>query len=374
MLRLQGEVALDGSGWESGLKKLESAGEHFAHHFKAIAASAFGFLAIEEAVRHTINFADELADTSARLGLSTDALQQFSHAARMTGADLESLTNFIEKLNIARVDPKKAGSFAKFGIDKPTEGGVDEIVRKISLAVQGKNAQDFDAELKDIGGKGAGKLIPMLKELEELAANAPVIPPQDLAAMKQLKDVFKELGTKLMSFLAPILSRIGIVILAVVDGFKALGEALSATFTQLRAALKGMSFKDFITGKGFKAFGEAFTYLGADFDRRLQENQDKTFERLNKRTEELTNPPTPDVEATEKAEKEKPEKAMRGKTGLAGDSLVRIGNFLGASQNPMERIATQHTHLLQRIASNTDHLKNETKPHQGGNGSGFGHL
>src|SRR5205807_1084371 len=135
-LRLQGEVALDGSGWEAGLKKLEAAGEHFAHHFKAIAASAFGFLAIEEAVRHTINFADELADTSARLGLSTDALQQFSHAARMTGADLEALTNFIEKLNIARVDPKKAGSFAKFGIDKPTEGGVDEIVRKISLAVQ----------------------------------------------------------------------------------------------------------------------------------------------------------------------------------------------------------------------------------------------
>lgn len=117
-LRITGQVDLDGSGWEKGLRKLDGVTEHATGHLKQLIVSAFGVGAIEEAIRRTIEFGEKIVDTSRRIGVGIEALQEFGFAARQNGSDLEALIAFIEHVNSSRSDPEKAGHFAKLGSGK----------------------------------------------------------------------------------------------------------------------------------------------------------------------------------------------------------------------------------------------------------------
>jgi hypothetical protein len=121
-LNLVGKVSLDGSGYEHGLKNLEHAVGHVTHTLKGLALEAFGIYGIEQAFQKTVEAAEKLVDTSRRLGVGIEALQEFGFAAKQNGADIEALTGFIEKLNATRINPKKFGSFAKLGITTPGKG------------------------------------------------------------------------------------------------------------------------------------------------------------------------------------------------------------------------------------------------------------
>src|SRR5690349_2584864 len=118
-LSLQASVSLDGSGFEAGLNKLEHGVEKVGETLKGLAVAAFGVYGIEQAIHKTIETADKLVDTSRRLGVSLEVLQELGYAARISGADIDTLTSFLEKLNSTRLDAKKFDSFAKLHITQP---------------------------------------------------------------------------------------------------------------------------------------------------------------------------------------------------------------------------------------------------------------
>ncbi len=143
--------------------------EKLGENFKALALEAFGLYSVEQAIQKTVEFADHLADTSIRLGIAVEDLQEFQFAAKQTGASVEQLTTFIEKLNASRFDPKKRASFAKFGIGEGElhTANVTELVAAVSSAMKGRNPQEFGFALRDVGGRGAGALVGMLQDIDD---------------------------------------------------------------------------------------------------------------------------------------------------------------------------------------------------------------
>ncbi len=361
-LRLTGEVALDGSGFEAGLNRVEKAGMHAFGRLKEAAVAAFGVYGIEEAIRKTVEFADKMADTATRLGIGVEALQELGFAAKQSGSDLEALTGFIEKLNTARIDPKKLGSFGKFGISQSDLQSLaaEDLIGKISQSVRGRNPQEFIGSLKDVGGKGAGNLIPMLKEdidaVREAARNAgAVMRTEQIASMKVAIDQIHLLSQVILAQLAP----------AVVF--------LAETFAMLtrRAQDAGSFWGDVTTNLGqidkkgwmevlkntinplnwFKddPFERAFAQAGARSAARLQEGDDDFENRIAALAKALSNPQHPDFESVMPEPKEK--RAARAKE--ASDSLIKVGNFLGQSRDPISSIEVQQLEMLRKIEYNT---------------------
>jgi hypothetical protein len=52
----------------------------------------------KELIMDTINFGGELMDTSAKLGINVEKLQQLQHLAKMNGIEFETLTGNISKM------------------------------------------------------------------------------------------------------------------------------------------------------------------------------------------------------------------------------------------------------------------------------------
>src|SRR6185369_687437 len=204
-LELKGSVSLDGSGWEAGLNKIE----HATNHIKNVIASAFGVAAIEEAIRRTVEYGSKITDTSRRVGVSIEALQELGFAAKQSGSDLEALTNFIERLNSARINPKKFGSFEKLGLDSAARNlPVEELIMKLSLNLRNRSSQEVIGPLRDIGGRGAGSLLPILKEnLDEVREAAhrlgAVMKTQDAVMLKFLADEMQILSQVITVSLGP---------------------------------------------------------------------------------------------------------------------------------------------------------------------------
>src|SRR5689334_11234672 len=112
------EVGLDGSGFESGMKKL---GASAGASLKGLVASAFGVYSIHQAISKTVESASELVDASQRLDIPIEQLQVLREAAKQAGADFAKLPAAFEKLNIAREkalqgDKKTLAAFARFGV------------------------------------------------------------------------------------------------------------------------------------------------------------------------------------------------------------------------------------------------------------------
>jgi hypothetical protein len=364
-LNLQGKVSLDGSGFEAGIEKM-------SHKLKEFALEAFGIYTVSEAIKKTVEYADDLVDTANRLGIGTKALQEFGFAARMTGAEMEKLTGFVEKLNTSRIDPKKFGAFAKLGISEGDLANlsVEDLMMKISGNVRGRSSQEIVGPLREIGGKGAGALIPMLKDdLDDLREKAhafgQVMEMEDLVQLKHLADEVKILSQMILIGLGP-------AIVFLMERFVEAGNEIRAAVAFYRKL-----FGSGVTGSDLKAAAApiaefrlpmksevdvwrkikaAISDAGKESDYELN-NQDEHFEEMQKKLlaaqKELEGiNAKPDFESV--IEKKKADKFNPLHPEIAqGDSLLRIGNFLGSGQSVIETIGHRHTHLLTQIERNT---------------------
>src|ERR1035441_7534707 len=104
-LKLIGEVALDGSGFERGLNAM-------AGSMKGFIVGAFGLYGVEEMLRKTMDTADELVNKAKRLDVAVEKLQLLKYAAKEGGSELETLAKGFENLDVAR---EKALSGSKEG-------------------------------------------------------------------------------------------------------------------------------------------------------------------------------------------------------------------------------------------------------------------
>jgi len=357
-LHLQGTVSLDGSGFEAGLKKLEQGAHRFGESLKELAVEAFGVYSVAASVHRTIEMADELLDMSRRLGIGAEALQEFGFAARQNGADLEKFAGFVEKLNSARIDPAKWDAFKKLGISQEAlrSARVEEIILQLSTSVRNRSSQEVIGPLREIGGRGAGELLPMLKEnLEEVREEArrlgQVMRTEDAVMLKYLADEMKILAQTVLVGLAPAIVFVVDKFMQFINVIKLVGTFLGSLFAtinlrNLLGAITGSAPMNFVRAIA-EQFQDAVIRSGLEFSENegAREEQKRKLLQIQRAMEKINE--HPDFQSVMPEEKTK-----KGRE-VYTDALLRVGNFLGAGRSGMEQIGERQVQLLTTIARHT---------------------
>lgn len=191
LFSLMAKLGLDIADFQSGIKRSQSLASGLAKDASSAAAgmakgwlaAAFGAGAIAANLKNAADRAGELADASARLGILPKTLQEFNAAALLAGANLEAVTAFFEKLAVAREEALSGSqqggnlkdAFAIFGVDTTMlqSAKLDDIAKKIARAFESGNQQALIGSLKELGGKGAGALVPSFTDgIDEAAESA----------------------------------------------------------------------------------------------------------------------------------------------------------------------------------------------------------
>lgn len=241
-LSIMARLGMDATGFQAGIKQAESASAGLSKslnsNLKGAIAGAFGTAAITAAAHKTIEYAGHIQDLSERLDVSTTALQEFEHAAMLTGSSLDEVASFFEKMNSAR-DEALAGneqmieSFARLGVNMTALRTLraEDIFKKIGGSVQAGNPQELIAALRQIGGRSGGSLIPAFKfGLDEAAKAASVISPEDIAALDEAGDKFAMIAHIITTQLAPALVLVADMISGLLSGIIQAGRFFGGMF------------------------------------------------------------------------------------------------------------------------------------------------
>ncbi len=348
-LKLIGEVALDGSGFERGLNKLGSAA---THNFKNLVAGAFGVYSISEAIHRTVESADELVTASKRLDLTVEKLQVMRQAAKESAVEFGKLETALDKVNLARSkalggDAAMIAAFARLGVsqdDLRNKTAGEIFTGPMAAAAKSTSAQDLTAAGSAIFGiRNFGMLLPVLKtDFEDLQAKmeklGSIMSTETAVAVKLLADEFGMLSNILAAQVAPSLVWFADKLLWAVGQIQAFGSFWGGfigslkipSFLDLFRPAKMREFADSV-GTGFLQGGfEGMKALAAN-DQMRGAMRDKVKEMADS----LLHPHAPD--AVEEAIKKTPRSYQP-----SGDALVAVGNFLGSGGNAINNIAEQH--------------------------------
>lgn len=182
LLSLIAEIGADIAPFMRGMAKTKEVavhtGKEIASETKKELAGAFSFAAVVGLGEKTISTASHIKDLSDRLEVSRDKLQEWIFAAKQSGSGEEAVTTFFEHLNEARQKALEGNedainSFQRLGVSVKDlkKLRTEEIAGRVANAVKGGDAQVLFPALKEVGGKGAGSLIPAMKEgIEEATA------------------------------------------------------------------------------------------------------------------------------------------------------------------------------------------------------------
>jgi hypothetical protein len=193
-----------------------------------------------------LNLGGQLTDLSARLGVSTTALQTWQYALKQNGGEIDDAVKFFEKLAVSRREAlegsdEKMASFAKFGVSKEMlqSGRLEDIGAQIGKSFEGgADPQQFMAELRDVGGRSAGELVAMFSQgFGQIAAEAQglgvVMSEQTVAALDTIGDRLDLLKTQFQTKLAPVFVFIAEQLMNAVNGLGMLGSGLKGYVSTL---------------------------------------------------------------------------------------------------------------------------------------------
>lgn len=222
MLSLKGFLGLDGSGWESGLRKAEKQSEKFmsgaskifgggfSGFVGAFAGGAFGGALsegigkLEEMLSRVQDKARDIKRGVAETGFDPQTYQRFANTLDATGSSGEAGARALEHIAEATEKIKKGeeGSgklvqqFAALGVS------LDDIKRKDYKQIffqiaDGMKEASLDAEkltaIKDLLGKGGIEMLPAFKlGFDSSSSNRGVISDVDLEKLDQLRKLQKE--------------------------------------------------------------------------------------------------------------------------------------------------------------------------------------
>jgi len=274
------KIGSENSALDTGLAKAKHAVEGFKEHasesFKEVGKELLGVFAVGaiiEGIHSLIEEFSQLADTASRLDTTAESLQRIAYAAKLSGTDLQTVTKGLEKVTITAQEALEgneglADAFEKLGINAASFIDLSPEEKLLALSKATEEAEHSSAELgrayKEVLGKAAGELLPLLKEgpegLKELFSSATVASNEAVAKLKEDGDKIEGVW---MSFKAAAVTAIGFVI----DSVQVLWAALNTIGTFL-AELPN----------GFKAATEA----ADDFSKEWFAKREKEKEARNK--------------------------------------------------------------------------------------------
>lgn len=358
------ETGLDGTGFERGLHSL---GHSATHNLKSLVAGAFGLYGIHQILHRTVESAEELINTSKRLGEVPEKLQVMRQAAKEGGLEFGKLAAAYDKVNIAREkalggNSKLMAAFGRFGISERDlrDKSAGELLRgAFRDAIKSKNPQDLDAPGAAIfGGRGFGSLIPVLtsdfEELEhKMTALGSIMSTETAVALKQMKDEFDLLSNIIVAQLAPAL--VGLVGF-IIDGIGKLKIAAGAAggFSAGMDRIRDRTDAAYNSGNGYwdglarsleALFSKQSLYdLGENtlsgaqpVEKEVNAAMKSLADHLKELADALKHPPKPTI-----AENLPSPTLKRGRSKeFSPDSLLAVGNFLGGAGRMIDSIAQQ---------------------------------
>lgn len=392
-LRLEGQLSLDGSGWQRGLNQAGTATKGFVsgtlNSLSGQIAAAFSTGAVIALAKKTVEYAGHINDLSDRLGVSTDYLQEMQFVMKQNGAEVDDLTKTFEKMGAARIkalsgaDGSAAAiaNFQTLGIKKEELKTISaqDMMDKIAASFKQIGNNDvLKTAFKEIGGKGAGLLVPSfisgIEDGRQSARDAGAVIGED--AIMQLDDIgdrFDQLSIRMMSGISP-------AILGFADAIEYLSNKLGQSQSVLGEVLGNVlaagevsSFGDrgLSVNKQLKKYGEQLKSRVAKGELTPEEAK-KRYAQADKNTEmsvglfdgvsqsysdtvKSQNARAAANETERKARIAERKKVQEGgvydeaESGLKkvrrkmpSDSLVGVGNFLGSGGNTITNIAQKH--------------------------------
>lgn len=213
------KLGLDGTNFESGLKKSQSMAKGVGKEITGTLAAMFAVDKIAQFGLSIVDAAGQIADLSARLGVSAEFLQEMQFAAKLSGASIEDVAGAVEKLSIARMkalsgDEKTIENFKKMGISMETirNLGAEDLFKALGEPfAAGMDPQKLIGPFRELAGKGAGALIPaMVSGLTDAAQQARelgiVIDTDVVDALDDVADRIDTLKSVFMSFGASVIA------------------------------------------------------------------------------------------------------------------------------------------------------------------------
>lgn len=184
-LRMIGELALNASGWYTGLDRAEKAGNAFGkrvsstleHHL----AAAFGGAMILHHAKEVMEYGAQIYNVSRALQVSKKDLQEFDYAAKESGASLEDIEKGFRALAKARTEALEGNSgkmkiFEAFGVPNGNlkMNSLADTFRAIGETIYKKNFGNNELGMtEEIFGRNAEAMLKIFKNgLAEASAEA----------------------------------------------------------------------------------------------------------------------------------------------------------------------------------------------------------
>ena len=360
--KVKAVLAGDGSQWQNTLRQGESAARRFGSSVKSMIggqlAMLFSIGAIAQLTRKTIAFGASLRDMSSGLGIGVEWLQSTGYAAEQAGGSVEVLSKFLRKLAVAREEAlqggetgkRKQGAFGMFGITEADlrTMNMEQLHDKIaSYYKKPSDVQGRIAALMEVGGKGAvimsQAFVQGLSESRKEAYDMGlVMSSETVNGLAGIGDQFTTLGRILLVEFAPALLKTAELILtavAVIKGSRGILGRTREGGNELPTGVKMLAMVNPVVLAAVlgQLTGKASVGAGSDMDLALEE--------LAKKLVKLYTPTRPGAKEDDDYT---PFYQMGGRGGGRGgknktysDSLLAVGNFLGAGRGGVDRIQQQ---------------------------------
>jgi len=345
---LLAKLGLDGTSFETGLKKSQSMAKGIGREISGSIAGMFAVDKVVEFGARAIETAGKLNDLSTRLGVSVEFLQEMQYAAEQSGASLDDVAGAVEKLSISRMkalsgDKAAIENFDKMAISMEQVkaldgGGLFKAAGK--LFESGVDPQKLIGPFRELAGRGAGSLIPAMAEgLDQAAEKARnlglVMSNEVVASLDEFNDRVDTMKKGLEATIGTLMADIGAPLLRQLD---ALGAGIQGLF----GAMFDPGRAGFQIDHWFQQFSQSRRTALDEMD---AEAEDKKAER--QRREEMR--------AKSKVVEQQAAFKTVAVSASTGDQLAKTGGFT-AFQSNMDRyfgnVRTQ-AQDIRDIAKNT---------------------
>ena len=350
---LLAKLGLDGTNFETGMKKSQSLAKGVGREISGTLAGMFAVDKLAQYGMEAVNTAGKLQDLSTQLGVSAKFLQEIKFAAEMGGASLEEVSGALEKITIARGkalggDQGLLDSFARFGVtaEEIKSAKIEDIFLKIGRAFEGDaNPQNLLTPFRELAGKGAGALIPAMADgLSDAADQAQrlglIMSDQVIQTLDEANDRVEIMNKTMAAGTGSLMAN---VIAPLFRQLEAIGSSIQTFGTMVFSGrqISGKSITDNLKFL-FNQSAEAYTASLNEQDQEVQMRREAREKRAETRRKMMAEP---------EGEKFKTITV----SASTGDQLARTGGFT-AFQSNMDRyfgnVRTQ-AQDLRDIAKNT---------------------
>jgi hypothetical protein len=262
-------MGMDASAFNRGLQSAKVQAKALNSALGGI-GMGIGVASLTAMAAKAVEFGSKISDLSTRLGISTDALQEFDFAAKMSGSTLDEFVGALQKVAKAQADAlggdeEMIASFAALGVsveDLKTKR-IEDIFKQIGRSV--RDASDVQLVMADamkVMGKASGPILAAMRnDLEAAAEEARrlglIIGGDVIAKLDALGDSADTLGKRLINaFADPLvfLAEIGHRMMDIVEignSFNPIFKVLPNFFGALSAGLNPVEAMKHSLKQGF---------------------------------------------------------------------------------------------------------------------------